>query len=903
MGLRRFFHRRIEDADLARELEAHIAHQVDENVASGMSADEARRQAYLKLGSPQQVRERVWQWNTVGLIDDLVQDLRYALRTLRRMPGFAAVALLTLALGSGATTVMFTVINGVLLKPLPYADPDRLVTLQEKTEKANQFGNLWSLAYPNYIDCKNETHSLAMAAWRYSGGTITGPGDPEYVDAFQISSELFSILGVGLKHGRAFLPEEDRLGSAPAVIISDGLWQRRFGGHADAIGKPLVYDEKTYSVVGIAPPGFRLNGDEADLFTPLGQDASPVLQNRERHAGINVVARLEPGATLSQARNELALTGVHLAAQYPKSNAGRTFIAEPLRPEVGDVSSTLWLLLGAVSLVLLIACANVASLLLARAVSREREFAMRVALGASRGRVVRQCLTESALLGLAGGLLGISLAAIGLRPFVKFWPGSLPRAEEVHLDWHVLLFALAVSLFSGVLFGLAPALRIPTRSIENTLRAGAKTIAGTSRRIHASFVVSEIALAVVLLISAGILGRTLLRLSSLDPGLNIHNVLVSRMALSAATLGNPARIRSAWQDALDRARAIPGVQSAAVVDTVPMRSGYNQVSYWRTPAMPPPNQMPLGLATSVTPDYLQVMNIPLLKGRFFNDHDRLGNEYVAIIDDVLAQQVFGKEDPVGKQLWIPHNLSPFPSATGAPANLSALPSPTDAPVPVLVVGVVGHVRHWGLAADDQSALRAQFYYPFAQVSDSLLPRWSQLMSLAVRTNVAPLNVVEALRREVRGASGDQVLYQVRTMDQLAAASLARQRFLLLLFGIFAALALLLACVGIYGVLAYLTSQRIPEFGIRMALGAPAHNVMGLVLRQSVGMIFVGAVVGIAAAFAASRLLEHLVPGVRSTDPLAFATMVFLLVIAALFASFIPARRASRVDPMKALRQE
>ena len=903
MGLRRFFHRRKEDADLARELEAHIAHQVDENVASGMSADEARRQAYLKLGSPQQVRERVWQWNTVGLIDDLVQDLRYALRTFRRMPGFAAVALLTLALGSGATTVMFTVINGVLLKPLPYADPDRLVALQEKTEKANQFGNLWSLAYPNYIDCKNETHSLAMAAWRYSGGTITGPGDPEYVDAFQISSELFSILGVGLKHGRAFLPEEDRLGSAPAVIISDGLWQRRFGGHADAIGKPLVYDEKTYSVVGIAPPGFRLNGDEADLFTPLGQDASPVLQNRERHAGINVVARLEPGATLSQARNELALTGVHLAAQYPKSNAGRTFIAEPLRPEVGDVSSTLWLLLGAVSLVLLIACANVASLLLARAVSREREFAMRVALGASRGRVVRQCLTESALLGLAGGLLGASLAAIGIRPFVKFWPGSLPRAEEVHLDWHVLLFALAVSLFSGVLFGLAPALRIPTRSIENTLRAGAKTIAGTSRRIHASFVVSEIALAVVLLISAGILGRTLLRLSSLDPGLNIHNVLVSRMALSAATLGNPARIRSAWQDALDRARAIPGVQSVAVVDTVPMRPGYNQVSYWRTPAMPPPNQMPLGLATSVTPDYLQVMNIPLLKGRFFNDHDRLGNEYVAIIDDVLAQQVFGKEDPVGKQLWIPHNVSPFPSATVAPANLSALPSPTDAPVPVLVVGVVGHVRHWGLAADDQSALRAQFYYPFAQVSDSLLPRWSQLMSLAVRTNVAPLDVVEALRREVRGASSDQVLYQVRTMDQLAAASLARQRFLLLLFGIFAALALLLACVGIYGVLAYLTSQRIPEFGIRMALGATARNVMGLVLRQSVGMIFVGAVVGIAAAFVASRLLEHLVPGVRSTDPLAFATMVFLLVIAALFASFIPARRASRVDPMKALRPE
>jgi len=513
-----------------------------------------------------------------------------------------------------------------------------------------------------------------------------------------------------------------------------------------------------------------------------------------------------------------------------------------------------------------------------------------VALGASRGRVVRQCLTESALLGLAGGLLGISLAAIGLRPFVRFWPGSLPRAEEVHLDWHVLVFALTVSLLSGILFGLAPALRIPIRSLENALRAGSKNIAGTSRRLHATFVVSEISLAVVLLISAGILGRTLLRLSSLDPGLNIHNVLVSRMALSAATLEKSDRIRTAWQDALDRARAVPGVQSAAVVDTVPMRQGYNQVSYWRTPAMPPPNQMPLGLATSVTPDYLQVMGIPLLKGRFFNDQDRPGSPYVAVIDDVLAQQAFGKEDPIGRLLWIPHNLSPFPSKA-------------DAPDAVLIVGVVGHVRHWGLANDDGSALRAQFYYPFAQVADQLLPRWSQLMSLAIRTNIEPLNIVEPLRREVRGASGDQVLYQVRTMEQLATASLARQRFLLLLFGIFAALALLLACVGIYGVLAYLTSQRIPEFGIRMALGATARNVMGLVLRQSVGMIAIGAIAGIVAAFGAARLLEHLVPGVRSTEPLAFATMVLVLVIAALLASFIPARRASRVDPMKALREE
>ena len=424
-----------EDAELARELEAHVAHQVDENISAGMPPEEARRQACLNLGSSQRVREDVWRWNTLGLFDDLLQDLRYVLRTLGRGPGFAVVALLTLALGTGATTVMFTVVNGVLLKPLPYAEPDRLVTLQEKTEKATQFGNLWSLAYPNFLDCKSQTHSLAMAAWRYSGGTVTGPGNAEYVDGFQVSSELFAVLGVAFQHGRAFLPEEDRLGAAPVIVISHSLWQRRFGGLPSAIGMPLVFDGKTHTVTGITPPGFRLNGDEADVFTLLGQDPSPVLQNRERHAGINVVARLLSGATLARAQGELALTGLHLAEQYPKSNAGRTFIAEPLRPEIGDVSSTLWLLLGAVSLVLLIACANVANLLLARSVSREPEFAMRVALGASRGRVVRQCLTESSVLGLAGGTLGVFLAAVGIRPFVLFWPGSLPRAEEVGLEF------------------------------------------------------------------------------------------------------------------------------------------------------------------------------------------------------------------------------------------------------------------------------------------------------------------------------------------------------------------------------------------------------------------------------------------------------------------------------------
>jgi putative ABC transport system permease protein len=552
------------------------------------------------------------------------------------------------------------------------------------------------------------------------------------------------------------------------------------------------------------------------------------------------------------------------------------------------------LLLGAVSLVLLIACVNVASLLLARAVSRERELAMRVALGASRARLVRQCLTESAVLGLAGGLLGVLLAAAGIRPFVTFWPGSLPRAEEVRLDWHVPLFAVAASLLSGLLFGLAPALRAPVRQVEQALRAGGRSIAGSSRRLHSGFVVSEIALAVVLLIAAGMLGRTLLHLSSLSPGMNYRNVLITRMALSPGALASPAQIRAAWRDVLDHARRIPGVQSAAIVDTVPMREGNNQLNYSTSADLPPPSQRPTALATSVTPDYLKVMGIPLLEGRFFDDHDRMGNEPVIVIDDVLAQQAFGGQEPIGKRLWLPGSDSPFSSDS-------------DSPAPVRVVGVVGHVRHWGLAGDDQAQVRAQFYYPFAQVAEPLLRRWSELMSIAVRTSVAPLNVIGPLRKDLRGAtggaSGDQALYEVRTMEQLMIDSLARQRFLLLLFGIFAGLALLLASIGIYGVLAYLTGQRVPEIGVRVALGASAGEVMWLVLRQSLGMTLTGVGIGAVAALAAGRVLQRLVDGMQPIGPSTVVVMISILMVAAVFASFVPARRASRIDPVRALREE
>ena len=869
--------RRRMEAELERELRFHEDQSVADLMARGVHPDEARRQARLALGGPEQVKEQCRDARGTRWVEDLLQDIQYAVRTLRRMPGFAAVAMLVLAVGIGATTVMFTVINSVLLRPLSYPEPERLLTLHGATEKLGEF---WGFSNADLADVRRASRSLAIGAWTDGGGTVSAPGEPEYVDGRQISAELFSVLGIAVLHGRTFRPDDDRPGAAAVAIISYRLWQRRYGGEVDAIGQPLVFEGKPYTIVGIAPEGFELAGG-VDVCTPLGQDADPRMQNRQARF-IHVLARLRPGATVGEAQAELAVMARGLAKEYPTSNAGVEMRARPLQRElVGDVGSTLWLLLAAVGVVLLITCVNIASLLLARAASREREFATRAALGASRSRLVRQCLAESTVLGVSGGALGALLAVVSVRPFVMAWPGSLPRAGEIRFDSSVWLFTLTVSLVSSALFGLAPALRMQMHSVERALRTGARSVAGPSRSLQSVCVIAEVALAVVLLVSAGMLGRTLLTLSSLDPGVNVHNVLTARVALSPAALADPGRMRSAWQDVLDRAGRVPGVESAALADIIPMREGENTLPYWATSTPPPPNQAPVALASTVTPDYLTVMGIPLRRGRFFDDHDRADSEPVLVIDDTLAQHAFGGDDAVGKRLWIP--------AMG--------------PVPLRIVGVVGHVRHWGLAGDDRSRVRDQIYSPFAQVPASLLRVFSSFMSVAVRTRIPPLNVEEPLGRALRGSAGDQALYNVRSMEQLVARSLERQRFLLLLFGIFAGIALLLASVGIYGVLAYLTSQRVPELGVRIALGATGRDVMNLVLRQSVSMVAVGVVIGAAAAWGAGTLLARVVDGMRPTDPSTVAVMTSVLVAAAMVASVVPARRASRVDVSEALRQD
>jgi putative ABC transport system permease protein len=493
------------EAELERELRFHEDQNRADLVARGIHPDEARRQARVALGGPEQVKEQCRDARGTRWAEELLQDVRYAIRALRRMPGFAAVAVLVLAVGIGATTVMFTVINSVLLKPLSYPEPDRLFTLHGATE---QLGEFWGFSNPDLADITRETRSLTVGAWTDGGGTVSAPGEPEYVDGRQISADLFSVLGMPILHGRSFASGEDRPGAPAVVIISHGLWQRRYGGELGVLGRPLMFDGKPYTIVGIAPDGFELTRD-VDVYTPLGQNTTARMQNREARF-IHVLARLRPGATIGQAQAELTVIARRLAKEYPGSNAGVAVRARSLQQElVGNVGSTLWVLLAAVGLVLLIACVNIASLLLARAASREREFAMRAALGASWSRLVRQCLTESTVLGVCGGAPGALLAVVGVRPFVMAWPGSLPRAGEIRFDSAVWLFTLAVSLASSVLFGLAPALRIRLHNVERALRAGARSIAGPSRPLQSAYVVAEVALAVVLLVSAGMLGRTL----------------------------------------------------------------------------------------------------------------------------------------------------------------------------------------------------------------------------------------------------------------------------------------------------------------------------------------------------------------------------------------------------------
>ncbi len=815
----------------------------------------------------------------------LLHDLKFGLRTLARNPGFTAVAVLTLALGIGANTALFSVVNGVLLNPLPYPEPNQLVTLHESKPNFPT----GAISYPNFLDWQKDNRTFSsMAVARGTGLTVTGAGEPERVRGEFVSADFFSVLGVKPQIGRTFAPGEDVIGAAPIALISAGFWQRKFGSARDILGKALILDGKGYTIVGVIPASFDLllrSFSPKEVYIPIGLWGNPALKYREAGLGIHGIGRLKPGVTVQQASADMDGVTRSLAAAYPNADKGIGAGILPLREDmVGDIQPILLVLLAAVGFVLLIACVNVANLMLARSAGRGREFAVRVALGASPGRVIRQLLTESVLLALAGGGLGIVLAAWGTRVGLKVLPAALPRAAEIGIDAHVLIFTVAASLLAGILFGLAPALKISKPNLQATLKEAGRGTIGAHHRTQGVFVVIEMATALVLLVGAGLMTRTLTRLWGVNPGFDPNNVLTFGLSLPPAMKkADPDAIRAAYRDFDARLGSTPSVHSVSLSwGAIPMYTEDDE-QFWieGQPKPPNPNEMNWALEYTVEPDYLQVMRIPLERGRFFTPQDTEHSPAVAVIDDICARKYFPNEDPIGKHIHL-HNNGDQPAE---------------------IVGVVGHVKQWGLDSDDTQSLRAQLYHAFRQLPDSAMALSVPGTGVLVRSDGTAGALFASIRRTNQLMNNEQAIYGPQTMGEVIAGSLATRQFSMILLASFALVALLLASVGIYGVLAYLVGQRTHEIGIRVALGAGRIEMLRLVVGQGAKMALLGVALGLAAAIGLTRLMSGMLYGVSATDPLTFIAVAILLILVALAACYIPARRAMEVDPMVALRYE
>ena len=813
-----------------------------------------------------------------------LEDLRYGLRMLRKNSGFTVVAVLTLALGIGANTALFSVVNGVLLNPLPFHDPDQLIALSESKPNFAQ----GSISYPNFIDWQRDNHTFsAMAIARGYAFSLTGMGEAEQVNAEFMSSDFFPLLGVQPMLGRAFAPGEDQVGAGPVALISAGFWQRKFSGASDVLGKSLTLDGRNYTVVGVIPANFHLlapSFQDSDLYVPIGQWHNNLLLKRGAGLGIHGFGRLKPGVTVEQARADMGTVTGNLAAAYPDDDKGIGANLVPLKQRmVGNVQPFLVVLLVAVGFVLLIACVNVANLLLARSTGRMREFAVRTALGATRTRVVRQLLTESVLLAIAGGLLGLLLAAWGTRASLGVLPTALPRAEEIGLDARVLIFTIGISLLAGVLFGLAPALKASHSDLNATLKEGGRGMSATRHRAQSVFVVVEMAMALVLLIGAGLMIRSLTRLWRVDPGFNPDNVLTFGLSLPPSMMtASPDAIRSAFRQLDDKLASTPGVQSLSLIWAALPMSGDDEQLFWLDGQPKPANQNDMNWAINyiVEPDYLKVMGIPLQRGRFFTPQDNENASPVTVVDDVFARKYFPNQDLIGKRINV-----------------------NNGDKPVEIVGVVGHVKQWGLDSDDKQSLRAQFYFPCMQMPAGFIAMTPSGTTVVVRSAGVVPTLLGSIRHTSEQMSSEQVIYAPQTMSEIISASLAAQRFSMILLGVFAALALVLAGVGIYGVISYAVGQRTHEIGIRMALGAQPLHIVRLILGRGGVLALAGVALGLVSALGLTRLMSSLLYGVRATDPLTFAGVATLLTLVAVAACFIPARRATKVDPMVALRYE
>ena len=624
----------------------------------------------------------------------LLLDLRYGLRMLARNPGFTTIAILALALGIGSNAAIFSVVNGVLLRPLPYPEPECLLTVYESGRDFTR----GSVAYPNFVDWRRASHSFTdIAVYRGDDVILTGTGQPQHLPGEYVSANFFSVLSIFPRLGRGFLPQEDEKGAGGAVVLGYALWKRQFGADPKVLGKALALNGKSFTVVGVLPSTFRFR-DQADVFLPLQQWTSVELNNREAHPGLHGLARLKPGVTLAAADAEMATITRQLSAQYPQTNAGRGVSLVVMKNDmVASIRPTLLLLLGAVAFVLIIACANVANLLLARSTGRSREFAIRTALGAARARVIRQLLTESVLVALAGGALGVLLAYWGTGMALAAVPDTLPRAEDIGIDGHVLLFTLGVSVLTGVIFGLAPAFKSARVSLQASLKEGTRGAGGGRHRVEGAFVVLEMALAVILLVGAGLMIQSIWRLWRVDPGFNARRILTAQVALSPSVMTKPSTVRLAFGQMLTRVAMVPGVRAVALNNLIPLSDNEDDIGFWQGPGpQPPQDQMHAALFFIASPDYLKVMGIPLLRGRFFTEQDTTASANVVVIDDVMARHVFPGENPVGKQISI--------MVLG----------------PVQIVGVVGHVKHFGLDANDSAQISNELYFPFKQIPDKFM---------------------------------------------------------------------------------------------------------------------------------------------------------------------------------------
>ena len=807
------------------------------------------------------------------------QDVRYGLRVLLKSPGFTAIAVLTLALGIGANTALFSVVNGVLLSPLPYPEPDRLLAVYASTPSFDES----SISYPNFLDWHKDNHSFsALGAFRPDDYNLTGAGEPERLHGHQISAEFFSALGISPILGRDILPEEDRAGGTPVVLIGDGLWKRKFGLSRDVLGKSITLNGKVYTIVGVVTS--RISGlSDTDVFVPMGQWTDATFRDRHISMGTHALGRLKPGVTFEQARADMNSVAQNLAAAYPDADKGSGITLVPLKTDVvGSVRGILLVLLGAVSFVLMIACANVANLLLARATGRSREFAIRSALGASPGRVVRQLLTESVMLGMTGGVIGLLLAKWGTQAILAALPETLPRTEEIGIDGHVLLFTLGISVVTGIVFGLVPALKAMRPDMHETLKEGGRGSSGARHRTQSVFVAVEMAMAVVLLIGAGLMIRSLAALWNVNPGFDPRNVLAFDISSTSRPDTTAPQLREKYRETVRQLEGVPGIEGVSIMGgSLPM-TGDSEVPFW-VEGRPKPateQEMPFALFYMVTPHYHDVMKIPVMRGRGLTERDDEHAPVVALIDSAFAKTLFPNEDPLGKRI-----------------NLGFIDVQAE------VVGIVGHVEHWGLGSSGHETLQTQLYLSVWQVPDRFWPLLANGCEYVGRTTGTPLGVVGAIRAAAERVDTSAVVYGVRPMQDVVAQSISTQRMLMMLLSVFSALALVLSAIGIYGVISYLAGQRTKEIGVRMAMGATSLDVLRLVLGEGMRITLVGVGTGLLAALGLTRLITKMIYGVGAMDPITFAGVAILLTLVALFACYIPARRAMRVDPIIALRYE